>query len=462
VIGRIVILGAAGDLAGRSLFPALAELRAAGRLAEDVQVVGASREDRSPESFRQWVAQRLDAHASSVDPEDRAAFVKSVDYAQADAANADDLARVVAAGRKPLLVHFALPPQVFAASLEAVAEAGLPAGSRVIVEKPFGSGLAEARRLNQLVDRTVGQDAVFRIDHFLGKQTVQNVLGLRFANRVFEPVWNAQHIERVEITWFEKVALEGRAGYYDRAGALRDMIQNHLLQLLALVAMDPPFDLDEPTLRNRKAEVLRAVRSLAPEEIGARTQRARYAAGEVDGRPIPAYADEPGVDPGRATETYAEVTLDIRTWRWAGVPFTLRTGKAIGAARREILVRFRPVPHLAFPPGEAAAPNVLRLTLNPDRMALGLTINGVGDPFDLEHVELDTTLAPQDLSAYARLLLDAVEGDFSLSIRGDEAEESWRIVEPILRGWREGRSPLAEYPAGSSGPQSPPARQAPA
>jgi glucose-6-phosphate 1-dehydrogenase len=295
---------------------------------------------------------------------------------------------------------------------------------------------------------------VFRIDHFLGKQTIQNILGLRFANRVFEPVWHSNHIHKVEIIWDETLALEGRATYYDATGALKDMIQNHLLQLLCLVGMEPPRSLDERDFRDRKVDVLRAVRRLTPEEVAAWTVRGCYSAGRIGPRAIPAYVEEQGVDAQRGTETFAQVTLMIDNWRWAGVPFSLRSGKALRNERREIAIHFKPVPHLAFEQDAAPWPNVLRLQLDPDRVSLGVNINGPGDPFTLERVELDVTLAPQTPPAYGRLLLDVLRGDPTLFVRDDEAEELWRIVEPILAGWAEKGVPLLEYPAGSDGPET--------
>jgi glucose-6-phosphate 1-dehydrogenase len=266
------------------------------------------------------------------------------------------------------------------------------------------------------------------------------------------PIWTRNFVERVEIVWDETLALEGRAGFYDSTGALKDMIQSHLLQLLALTAMDPPNALNERDFRNRKVGVFRAVKGLSSGDAKRQTVRARYTAGEVEGRPVPAYADEEGIDPRRGTETFAQVALEIDNWRWAGVPFVLRSGKALGRDRREISVHFRPVPHLTFGQDSDPAQNVLRLGMSPDTMSLGININGPGDPFDLERVRLDTELAPQRPSEYGRLLLAVLSGNAMLSIRSDEAEECWRIVEPILDAWEAGAVPLLEYPAGSDGP----------
>lgn len=280
---------------------------------------------------------------------------------------------------------------------------------------------------------------------------VQNILGLRFANRLFAPLWCSSHIESVDIVWDETVALEGRAGYYDEAGALRDMVQNHLLQVLCLVAMERPASLGEAPLRDAKVEVLRAVRRLDADEVARHTVRGRYTAGVVADRAVPDYAAEPGIDPGRGTETFTEMTLFVDNGRWEGVPFRLRTGKALARGRREVRIGFRPVDRLPFGQPDDPGPNVVTLAMSPDRLAADIALNGAGDPFCLDAARWELELAPQELSAYARLLLDIIEGDPSLSIRGDEAEECWRIVEPIIDAWRAGATPLRDYPAGSNG-----------
>jgi glucose-6-phosphate 1-dehydrogenase len=381
------------------------------------------------------------------------ALADACTYLRGDATDPAALRDALAAGEGPAVIYLALPPPVFAPAIRAAAEAGLPEGSRMVIEKPFGEDLASARALNELLRTVLPEDAIHRVDHFLGKQTVQNLLGLRFANRLFEPIWNREHIERVDVVWDETLALEGRAGYYDRAGALRDMVQNHLLQVMTLVAMEPPPTLHERDLRDRKVDLLRAVRT--PDDAAAQTVRARYTAGPAVGGPVPDYASEEGVDPARGTETFTAVTLWVDTWRWSGVPFTLRSGKALGALRQEVAVRFRPVPHLAFGQDQSPEPNVLLLGLAPDRLELSVNVNGPGEPFTLEQVTLAAELAPQDVSAYGRVILDVLAGDPTLSIRGDEAEECWRIIGPVLEAWGAGSPPLGEYPAGSGGPVTP-------
>ncbi|MDP8925343.1 MAG: glucose-6-phosphate dehydrogenase [Actinomycetota bacterium] len=453
MIRRMAIFGATGDLTPRYLLPALARLYETGRLPEGFEIYGLARDDWDTEAFQSFVEKQLAEHAADVATLARSGLVEMLEYHRADVTDPEQVAKALGSSQEPIVAYLALPPVVFAPTIEALAGIGLQEGSRIVVEKPFGEDLESARKLNRLLHEAFPEEAVFRADHFLGLQTVQNILGLRFANRIFEPVWNHDHVEGVEIVWDETLALEGRASYYDTAGALKDMIQNHLLQLLCLIAMEPPITLHEGDLRDRKADVLRAVRRLSPEEVGRQSVRARYTAGRSGDKEIPSYVEEEGIDPGRETETFAQVILTIDNWRWSGVPFVLRTGKALSRDRMEISVHFKPVPHPAFGQRTQPHPNVLRLRLDPDRIHLAANINGPGDPFDLEHIELGVELAPQDPPAYGRLLLGVLEGDPTLSIRADEAEESWRIVEPVLEAWTQGSVPLLEYPAGSGGPE---------
>lgn len=452
MIDRVVIFGAGGDLAGRYLLPALAELHRHGHLPDRLRVIGAGRHEWSDEQFREHAGQRLAERAGGM-PE---GFGDRLAWRTADATDPDDLRELVGgpdtAEQSAAALYLALPPSIYPDTVAALAQVRPPEGTRLVVEKPFGTDHDSARELNRRIDEVFPEEAVFRVDHFLAKQTVQNVLGLRFANRMFEPVWNHANISHVEIVWDETLGLEGRAGYYDHTGALRDMLQNHLLQLLALVAMEPPNGLGERDLRDRKVDVLRATRALTAKDADGASVRARYTAGTVAGHQLPDYVDEDGVEPDRQTETYAEATVVVDNWRWAGVPFVLRSGKALQADRTEIALHFRSVPHSPFPDADQGDPNVLRLRISPDQIVLGLNLNGAGDPFALEPAVLDLQLAPQELPAYARLLLDILDGDPTLSIRGDEAEEAWRIVEPVLEEWRSGQVPLRTYPAGSAGP----------
>jgi glucose-6-phosphate 1-dehydrogenase len=451
MIERLAIFGATGDLTGRYLLPGLVALRAAGQLDDRFQLLGAGREDWDSETFRRWAAEQLDRHAGDAPPTTRQAVVSAARYRQVDLADPTSVAAVIA-GDGPVAAYLALPPVVFPTAVASLHDAGLPPGSRIVLEKPFGEDLASAAELNRLLADTLPEQAVFRVDHFLAMTTVQNLLGTRLANRVLEPVWNSAHIAEVEIVWDESLTLEGRAGYYDGVGALKDMVQNHLLQLLCLVAMEPPVSLGERDLRDRKVDVLRSVRPLTDQDLGRRTRRGRYLAGRIGDREVPAYVDEQGVNPELRTETFAEVELELDNWRWAGTTFRLRSGKALGRDRKEVAVRFRPVPHLPFGHGGEALSNVLRFGLDPENITLELTGSGAGPPFTLAPMLLTSALEPPELPAYGRLLLDVLNGNASLSIRGDEAEESWRILEPALEAWSKDLVPLKDYPAGSDGP----------
>lgn len=451
MIRRFIICGASGDLTSRYLLPTLAQLRDAGLLPAVFEILGLAMEDWDSATFRRRMEEALARHGAGVSRQAQQDLLAALEYRKADLTVSAEVSSALGSVGEPAVFYLALPPAVLLPAAESIIAAGVPAGSRIVVEKPFGTDLQSTRRLNERLHEAFPERNIFRMDHFLGKQTVQNILGLRFANRIFEPLWNCHHIGKVEITWDETLTVEGRAGFYDATGALRDMVHNHLLQLLCLAAMEPPPSLQERDLRDYKVALLRAVRRFSAEETRRWSRRGRYAAGGIDGRTVPAYVQEPGVDGRRGTETFAEVTLWIDNWRWAGVPFVLRTGKALGRDRREIAVHFKAVPHLAFTDTEPRI-NVMRLELSPDRLALRVNINGPGDPFKLESVEIDTLLAPQQISPYGRLLLDVLRGDLTLSIRDDEAEESWRIIEPILDGWRRGHPPLLEYPAGSDGP----------
>lgn len=452
-IRTLLVLGATSDLVGRLLLPGLARLLASGR-GRGLRLVGAGTTAWDDEQWRERVrAAFRAAEQSGVDPAGVAALrrvEREARYVQADVTRPEDLRKVLDACEPPVAIYFALPPWVTERACEALCEIGVPAGTRLVLEKPFGTDLQSARRLNRLVTRLVPEDQVHRIDHFLGKHTVLNILGLRFANRLFEPVWTAAQLERVDIVFDEHLALEGRAGYYDRAGALRDMVQSHLLHVMALLATNPPATLGARDLRDGMAEVLRAAH--VGDDLRATTRRARYTTGAVDGRALPSYADESGVDPARQTETLAEVVLWVDTWRWKGVQFRLRSGKALRQDRKEGVISFKEVPHLPRGLTGCSQPSRLRLGFGPDRLALEIDVNGPGDPFSLERVAMETRLGAGDLPAYGEVLSGVLRGDPTLSVRGDIAEECWRIVEPVLAAWESGVVPMEEYPAGSEGP----------
>jgi glucose-6-phosphate 1-dehydrogenase len=450
MIDRLAIFGATGDLTARYLLPGLAALRAGGHLGDRFELVCAGREDWDSAQFRNWAAAQLDRHGEAWPASARQAIAASARWQQADAADPAGVASAIA-GDGPVAAYLALPPAVFPLAVSTLHDASLPPGSRIVLEKPFGEDLDSAVELNRLLADLVPEQAVFRVDHFLAMSTVQNLLGSRLANRILEPIWNSAHIAEVEIVWDERLTLEGRAGYYDSAGALKDMVQNHLLQLLCLIAMEPPISLGERDLRDRKVDVLRSIRPLTGEDVMRRTRRARYLAGRIGDRQVPAYVDEEGVDPARHTETFAEVELELDNWRWAGTIFRLRSGKALGQDRKEVAVHFRSVPHLPLGHSGEALPNVLRFGLDPERLTLDLT--GIGPRArTLVPLTLTAQMEPPDLPAYGRLLLDVLNGNAALSIRGDEAEESWRVLTPVLEAWTKDQVPLQEYPAGSDGP----------
>ncbi len=457
----LLVLGGSGDLAGRLLLPGLGRLLATGR-SPDLRLVGSGVDDWDDERWRARLREAFAAEPSiemapwerfaPLDEEPGAATLRRLEqdsvYRQADVTRPEELRRVLELCEGPVGIYFALPPAVTERACLALEEIGVPRGTRLIIEKPFGTDGESARRLNDVVARLVPEDHVHRVDHFLGKSTVLNILGFRFANRIFEPVWNATHIERVDIVYDENLALEGRARYYDGSGALRDMIQSHLLQVLALITMGPPTTLGERDVRDRIAQVLRAARAGGPEQY---SRRARYGAGRIGERDLPAYAEEPGVDPARGTETLAEVTVFIDNWRWKGVPFTLRSAKGISPARKEALITFKKVPHLPVGLEGTSRPARLRIGLGPECLDLELDVNGSDDPWSLDRVVLSTSFGEGELPAYGEVLAGVLEADPLLSVRGDVAEECWRIIEPVLAAWNEGRVPLEEYPAGSDG-----------
>jgi glucose-6-phosphate 1-dehydrogenase len=453
-IQRLLVVGATGDLAGRYLLPALAALFAAGHLDASFELVAAGREDWDTSRFREHAAGWLTQEAAELPASAVEAALACSRYQRIDLGDQESV-RACAAGQGPIAAYLALPPAVFPAAVTALHRAGLPTGSRVVLEKPFGEDLASARDLNRLLLSLIDEREIFRVDHFLAMSTVQTVLGTRLANRVLEPIWNSAHVAEVEITWEESLALENRATYYDGVGALKDMVQNHLLQILCLVAMEPPMTLGERDLRDNKVDVLRSIRPLTEEQVVTRTRRARYGAGRIGGHEIPAYVDEPGVVPDQRTETFTEVALELDSWRWSGTVFRLRTGKALAGDRKEVVVHFRAVPHLPLE-GATAPPNRLHFGLEPESLTLELTGIGRGPSAELAPLTLRAALEPPELPAYGRLLLAVLRGEAALSIRGDEAEESWRVVTPILEGWADDAVPLEEYPAGSVGPPARP------
>ncbi|MGG5751868.1 glucose-6-phosphate dehydrogenase [Zafaria sp. Z1313] len=451
-VKTLLILGASGDLTGRLLLPGLARLLATGRVP-GLALAGAGSADFSAADWQRRVdevfAAERDgaAEAGAVELERIAARTR---YDVVDVTEPGALGALLAELEAPVAVYFALPPAVAQKACEVLAPEEVPEGTSLVMEKPFGSGSESAAELNRILTRLVPEEDIHRVDHFRGKATVFNILGLRFANRFLEPLFTNEHVAKMEIFYDEELALEGRAGYYDKAGALRDMIQSHLLQILALLTLNAPATLGERDLRDHIGSVLRA--ASVPEDFAASTRRARYAAGTAGGRTVPDYTAEDGVDPARGTETLAEIEVRINNARWAGVPFILRSGKALGRKRKEAVVTFKPVAHLPSGFKGCDSPTRLRIGFGPDTLDLELDVNGPGDMFTLDRIDLSAALNSPDLLPYGEVLLGVLTGDPTLSVRGDTAEQCWRIVEPVLAAWAADEVPMDEYAAGSSGP----------
>jgi glucose-6-phosphate 1-dehydrogenase len=442
----LLILGASGDLSMRLLLPGLGALLAGGG-GEQLLLVGSGRAGWDDDYWRQRVADSFAAaNARGVQVD---AVVRGARYLKADVTVEDDLRRLLDACQGRVAIFFALPPAVTVKACQALAGIELPRYTRLVLEKPFGTDAASAAALNDLLARLVPEDQVYRVDHYLGMSTVLNIVGLRFANRMLESVLNGEHVQSIDIIFDESLALEGRAGYYDRAGALIDMIQSHSLQVLALLAMEAPSTLQARDFRDAKAAVLRAT-SVWADDPASWSRRARYTAGQIDGRALPSYVDEEGVDPDRNTETLAEVVLAVNTWRWAGVPFRVRAGKALRRLCKEAVITFKQPPWVPVGLGGYDRPDRLRIGFDPDWLRLDININGPGDPSVVDPVTLEAGLDPGHLPPYGQVLKGVFDGDPTLSVRGDTAVECWRIVEPVLAAWRDGRVPLEEYPAGST------------
>ena len=446
----LIIFGATGDLASRLLLPGLGTFLQSGR-AVPVQLIGTGRSARSEEQWKDIVTKSFasqDVKGPEVD-----ATLASTQFIQGDPTDPEHLKALFAAAdadAEPIL-YFALPPQIASDICEALQQVELPEGTTLAFEKPFGTDVASAKALNETVLKLVPEERVHRTDHFLGRTTVLNIIGLRFANRLFEPIWNADNIEKVDVFYDETLGLENRAQYYDEAGALVDMIQSHLLQILALVTMDAPAAIDSVEFRSSLARVLRSTR-LKGDDATIASRRAVYTAGTIDGKDLPSYQQEDGVDPSRETETLAEIEVEVDTARWAGVPFTLRSGKALGASRKEVLITFKPVTRL--PSGLSGRPkaDTLRIVLNPDEIELSVSANGGGNPFEMGQVTLSSSFDDGELTPYGEVLNGIFHDDPLLSIRGDVAERCWEIVEPVVDAWKSGDVPLEEYRAGSRGP----------
>ncbi|MEO8714236.1 MAG: glucose-6-phosphate dehydrogenase [Acetobacteraceae bacterium] len=462
-----VVFGATGDLTLRKLLPALYWRFRDGQMPEDSRVIGAARSELGDEAFRERAAAALEAHVdpAALDPATMRRFLARLGYAQLDAVRPGGGWSALAERLDPARIrvfYLALAPRLYGPICRNIGAEGLVTPlSRVVLEKPIGHDLDSARAINDEVGHVFEESRIFRIDHYLGKETVQNLLALRFANSIFERLWNSDVIDHVQITVAETVGLEGRGDYYGQAGALRDMVQNHLLQLLCLMAMEAPVSLDADRVRDEKLKVLRALRPMEPHEVAALTVRGQYAAGAVDGRPVPGYLADLGEAPGGepTTETFVALKAEVRSWRWANVPFYLRTGKRLPQKVSEIVVQFRALPFSVFP-AEAAelAPNRLVIRLQPEEgMRLEMMTKEPG-PGGLRltqtglDISFEETFGLRYPDAYERLLMDTVRGNATLFMRRDEVEAAWAWVGPILDAWAARPDAPRPYPAGSWGP----------
>jgi glucose-6-phosphate 1-dehydrogenase len=447
----LVVLGAAGDLTSRLLLPGLARLVSGRDLT--LRLVGSDRADWYDDRWRARVRQAFAGDVKMTDKIDT--LIGNARYMRTDVTAAEDLDRLLqACPPGPLILYFALPPAVAEQACRALTQTHLPPTTRLVMEKPFGRDAAGADALNRLMAELVPEDQIYRVDHYLGLSTVLNIFGLRFTNRMLESVLDSTHVARVDILLEESLALEGRAGYYDHAGALVDMLQSHALHVLSFLAMEPPATLSARDVRDSAAAVLRATRVWHNDPAGS-SRRARYTAGRIGDRMVPPYVDEDGVDPGRGTETFAEVVMEVNNWRWAGVPFRLRTGKALAKLDKRVMITFREPKWVPEGLYGYQRPDRLHIGLDPEVLRLDFNINGVADPWVVDRVRMGVNLEPGDLPAYGQVLAGVLAGDPTLSVRGDQAVETWRIVQPVLQAWREGAVPLHEYPAGSDGPSPP-------
>ena len=479
----MIICGATGDLTERKLGPALYNTMLGGFLPPEFTVVGFARRDLTDDQFREHLLEGINRYSRNkpVKPAIWDSMAKVIEYHRGDF---DDPAAYVELGRRldridrdrgtagNRLFYLAVPPSLYPEIVNQLDRAGLAAAgerrqsgskrgwTRVIVEKPFGYDLDSAQALNREISAVFDEDQVYRIDHYLGKETVQNLSVFRFGNGLFEPIWNRRYIDSVQITVAETVGVEGRGEFYDQTGALRDIVQNHGLQLLAMFAMEPPVEFGAEDLRDEKLKVLRAVRPMPREEVATNTVRGQYVSGWVEGERVAPYRDEPEVAPDSDTETYVALKLAIDSWRWAGVPFYIRTGKALPSRVTEIAVQFRRAPLALFARAGAPQidPNVLAIRVQPDEgilLRFGAKVPGQG--LQIRTVNMDfrygSSFAVDSPDAYETLLLDAMIGDASLFTRDDEVERAWTILDPILDAWSAGRGgPLHFYAAGSWGP----------
>lgn len=461
-----IIFGATGDLTERKLLPALYQRQRAGQFSEPTRIIGASRSSMTDDEYRDFAEKALREHifSSEVDEDELSAFLARLSYVPVDAKNGtgfDDLKRAIGDSACIRAFYLAVGPSLFGDFSKHIRDADLiTPNTRIVVEKPIGRDLESALALNDTIGAVFDESQIFRIDHYLGKETVQNLMALRFANALFEPLWNSAHVDHVQITVAETVGLEGRISYYDRAGALRDMMQNHILQLLCLVAMEAPSSMDADAVRDEKLKVLRALAPVDPSNAGKVSVRGQYQAGASQDGAVPSYLSE--LDDGDSdTETFVAVKAELENWRWAGVPFYLRTGKRMAKRVSEIVIQFKPIPHSIF--GETAGlvhANQLVIRLQPDegvKQWIMIKDPGPGG-MRLRHVPLDMSFADafnvRNPDAYERLVMDVIRGNQTLFMRRDEVEAAWRWIDPILAAWAETRQETRGYTSGTWGPSA--------
>jgi glucose-6-phosphate 1-dehydrogenase len=464
----LVIFGASGDLTKRKIFPALYSLAFRHLLPERFAVVGTARTEETDEEFKERMKEAVQEFGRDEFRDDvwetLADGMRYVSTDFADEAMEDRLAQVLneldeqrnTGGNR--VYYLAIPPSVFGTVVRALgARRSTKGWTRLIVEKPFGHDLASARELNAAIEEHFEENEVFRIDHYLGKETVQNMLALRFANGIFEPIWNRQFVDHVQITVAESMGIEGRASYYEQAGAIRDIFQNHLLQLLAITAMEPPIDFTADSVRNEKVKVLRAMHTPGPKSV----VRGQYGRGYVEGEEVPGYREEEGVDPNSMTETYVAAKLYVDNWRWADTPFYVRMGKRLPRRETTIAIEFKRAPHPPFEElaAEGLRPNVLLVHVQPDEgvsLAIGAKVPGQGMTIRTVHMDFlyGGAFRMGLPEAYERLILDAMLGDATLFTRIDEVEEQWSLVDTIVAAWTRDRPAFPNYAAGTWGPPS--------
>ena len=469
----MVVFGASGDLVTRKLLPSLAQIQERGLLSEHFCLIGCGRTEYSDERFRRIARDALGEHAKGLSHDTAASFVERLYYVSGDYNDPALYQRIK--DRLDELRHrhdihdcdvfyLAVPPVLYGSIAEHLGAAGLSCKdqpdchqqARLVVEKPFGRDLASATELNRVLDKWFKEEQIYRIDHYLGKETVQNIMIFRFANAIFEPVWNRSHIDNVQITIAETLGVEHRANYYDQSGALRDMFQNHMLQMMALVAMEPPSSFDADCVRDEKAKLLRSIRPFQLDAWNSPFVRGRYGPGAINGQEVAPYRDEPGVAADSTTETFVAARLFVDNWRWKDVPFYLRTGKRLARKTTEIAITFKQVPHSLFGSVglDELPPNILVFRIQPEEgMSLHFQAKRPGSKICMG--TLNMSFAYEDIfnadmpEAYERLLLDCMTGDQTLFTRFDAVDLAWRLLMPVLDAWHDGKTPLPEYPAGS-------------